>query len=73
MYEGFEIFVVLVPLDHDRWLATSEVERNGAEGVEVFQQFGGPCEAHTADAARAAVMEDTRNKIKGLLALPTQH
>lgn len=70
VYEGFEIFVVLVPLDRSRWSATSEVEREGADGVEVFQQFGGPCEADTADLARAAVLADTRHKIDDLLAEP---
>lgn len=69
-YKGFEIFVVLVPIDHGRWSATSEVERHGAEGVEVFQQFGGPCESESADAAKLAVLEDTRQKIDDLLALP---
>jgi hypothetical protein len=70
VYEGFEIFVMLVPLDHARWLATSEVERDGADGIEVFQQFGGPCEADSSDMARAAVLADTRHKIDDLLAEP---
>lgn len=71
VYEGFEIFVVLVPLDHGRWSAMSEVERDGAEGLEVFQEFGGPCEADSAEAAKAAVLADTRHKIDGLLVEPS--
>ena len=71
VYEGFEIFVVVVPLAHGRWSAVSEVERDGAEGLEVFQEFGGPCEADSADAARTAVLTETRHKIDNLLAEPS--
>ncbi len=71
VYEGFEIFVVLVPLDHSRWSATREVEREGADGREVFQQFVGPCEAASHDAAKEAVLADTRRKIDDLLAEPS--
>ncbi|HWV62560.1 MAG TPA: hypothetical protein VN019_02980 [Oxalicibacterium sp.] len=70
VHEGFEIFVMLVPLEGGRWSATSEVEREGAEGLEVFQEFGGPCDADSADAAREAVLADTRHKIDDLLAEP---
>lgn len=69
-YEGFEIFMMLVPLEHGRWSATSEVERKGADGLEVFQAFGGPCDADSSDAARSAVLADTRHKIDDLLAEP---
>lgn len=70
VYEGFEIYVMLVPLEHGRWSATSEVERHGAEGPELFQAFGGPCDADSADAAKSAVLADTRRKIDDLLAEP---
>ncbi len=70
LYEGFRIFVFVLPQGDDQWLATSEVEREGAEGIEVFQKFGGPCQGRTAEEARLAVLADTRHKIDNVLAKP---
>ncbi len=70
VYGGFDIFVVTVPLDGGQWSATSEVSRDGADGVEVFQGFGGPCAGGSADEAKVAVLADTRHKIDDLLAEP---
>jgi hypothetical protein len=70
VYEGYAIFAVVVPLDDGRWLATSEVERHGADGIETFQQFGGPSYGHTEDGAKIAALTDTRRKIDNVLARP---
>lgn len=70
LYEDFRIFVFAMPLGDDQWSATSEVERHGADGIEVFQQFGGPCYGRTGDEAKALVIADTRRKIDDLLANP---
>jgi len=70
LYEGFRIFVFVLPQGDDQWSATSEVERDGAEGVETFQKFGGPCPGRTAEEARLAVLADTRHKIDNVLAEP---
>ncbi len=67
---GFDIYTVVLPLEHGRWSAISDIERPGAEGLEVFQDFGGPCEADTAEAAKAAVLAQTRHKIDDLNADP---
>ena len=70
VYEGFRIFVFVVPEGGDQWSATSEVQRDGAEGVETFQQFGGPCQGRTEQEARLAVLADSRQKIDDVLAEP---
>lgn len=70
LYEGFRIFVFVLPQGDDQWEATSEVERDGADGVETFQKFGGPCQGRTVEEARLAVLVDTRRKIDNVLAEP---
>ena len=70
VYRGFDIYTVVVPGDHDDWSAISDVERPSADGVEVFQDFGGPCEGVTAQQAKDAVLKDTRHKIDNLNADP---
>ncbi|WP_293776432.1 hypothetical protein [uncultured Oxalicibacterium sp.] len=69
-YEGFAIYTFVMPADQGGWSAVSDVERHAADGVEVFQDFGGPCDADTAEQAKAAVLADTRHKIDNLLARP---
>ncbi|GGI15922.1 hypothetical protein [Oxalicibacterium faecigallinarum] len=70
VYGGFDIFTVIVPGDHGGWSAIADVERAGADGVEVFQDFGGPCEGQTAEQAKAKVLDNTRRKIDDLKADP---
>lgn len=70
VYEGYGIFIIDVPLVDGRWLATSEVEKHGADGMETWQQFGGPCYGHTSEEAKIATLADTRRKIDDVLALP---
>lgn len=70
VYRGFDIYTVIVPGDNGGWSAISDVERDGADGVEVFQDFGGPCEGLTAGQAKEAVLKDTRHKIDNLNADP---
>jgi len=70
VYQGFDIYTVVVPGDHGGWTAISDVERNGAEGVEVFQDFGGPCDGVTTEQAKEAVLSQTRHKIDNLNADP---
>jgi hypothetical protein len=69
-YEEYSIFTIAVPTDDHRWLATSEVQRPGAGGIETFQEFGGPCYGNTCEEALEAVMQDTRHKIDEVLARP---
>ncbi len=70
IYHGYEIFTVLVPTIGGLWSATSEIETNGADGIDISQGFGGPCEGHTSEEARALVLVDTKQKIDDLLAEP---
>ncbi len=70
VYHGYEIFTVLVPTSDGRWSATSEIETNGADGIDISQGFGGPCEGHTSEEAKALVLVDTKQKIDDLLAEP---
>lgn len=69
-YDGFDIYTVVLPDNHGTWSAISNIERMGADGMEVFQDFGGPCEADSLEAAKAAVLTQTRNKIDDLNAEP---
>ena len=70
VYHGYEIFTVLVPRGDGRWSATSEIETNGVYGIDISQGFGGPCEGHSIEEARALVLVDTKQKIDDLLAEP---
>lgn len=70
VYHGYEIFTVLLPLGDGRWSATSEIEIDGADGIDISQGFGGPCEGQTSEEARALVLVDTKKKIDDLLAEP---
>ncbi|RBA23932.1 hypothetical protein [Herminiimonas fonticola] len=70
VYHGYEIFTVIVPIGDGRWSATSEIETNGADGIDISQGFGGPCEGHSVEEARALVLVDTKQKIDDLLAEP---
>jgi hypothetical protein len=69
-YGEYAIFTVAVPTDDHRWLATSEVQRPAAGGIETFQEFGGPCYGDTCEQALEAVMADTRHKIDEVEARP---
>lgn len=70
VYLGYEIFTVAVPLEGGLWSATSEIIINGADGVDVSQGFGGPCQGHSSEEAKTLVIADTRQKIDDLLAEP---
>lgn len=70
VYRGYDIFTVAVPDDGELWSATSEIVRNGANGIEISQGFGGPCQAHSSEEAKNLVIADTRHKIDDLLAEP---
>jgi hypothetical protein len=70
VYKGYEIFTVVVPTGDGWWSATSEIETNGVDGIEISQGFGGPCQGHTSEAARIMVIADTKQKIDDLLAVP---
>jgi hypothetical protein len=70
VYHGYEIFTMLVPTDRGLWSATSEIEINGADGIDISQGFGGPCEAVTSAEAKALVLVETKQKIDDLLAQP---
>lgn len=70
IYHGYEIFTMLVPTDRGLWSATSEIEINGADGIDISQGFGGPCEAHTSAEAKALVLAETKQRIDDLLAKP---
>ena len=70
IYHGYEIFTVAIPADGGLWSATSEVEINAADGIEISQGFGGPCQGHTREEAKALAIADAKQKIDDLLALP---
>lgn len=70
VYQGYAIFTMVLPSGDGLWSATSEIEMNGADGIEVFQEFGGPCEAHSSEEAKAKAIADTKHKIDDLIAEP---
>jgi hypothetical protein len=70
-FNGFDIYTLAVPTNDGRWSATSEIERQGASGLEVFQAFGGPFVADSEQAAKAQACIDAEQKIKDILANPT--
>lgn len=70
VYHGYEIFTVVVPLGDGQWSASSEIEIEGAEGIEISQGFGGPSQAQTSEKAKAMAIADAKHKIDALLAEP---
>ena len=61
-FEDYDIFAIAVPRADGKWEATSEIEKAGAQGLEVFPGVGGPCLAETEEAARAAACNDAKRK-----------
>ncbi len=70
VYHGYEIFTVVLPTHRGMWAATSEIEINGASGMDISQGFAGPCDASTSSEAKALVLAETKQKIDDLLAEP---
>jgi len=69
-FEGYNIYTLAVPTDNGRWSATSEIERHGAPGSEIFQAFGGPFLGNTEEAAKADACNDAKHKITDIVARP---
>ena len=67
-YKGYDIFILAFPRIDGSWSASSEVQKDGALGLEVDQQFGGPFKARGEIEAKLAALRDAKMRIDAILA-----
>jgi|GEM_PF-3504449 len=67
-YKNYDIFVIAFPRPDGHWSASGEVQKYGAEGLEIAQQFSGPFKAASETQAKLAVIRDAKMKIDAILA-----
>jgi len=67
-YKNYDIFVIAFPRPDGHWSASGEVQKYGAQGLEIAQQFSGPFKANSESEARLAVIRDAKMKIDAILA-----
>lgn len=67
-YKNYDIFVIAFPRPDGHWSASGEVQKYGAEGLEIGQQFSGPFKANSETEAKLAVIRDAKMKIDAILA-----
>lgn len=69
-FKGYDIFTIALPTTDGRWTATTEVQKNGANGLETWQNFTGPFEAATDADARNAALHEAERKLVDIIANP---
>ncbi|MFZ6718869.1 hypothetical protein [Undibacterium sp. Ji49W] len=67
-YKNYDIFVIAFPRPDGHWSASGEVQKYGADGLEMTQQFSGPFMANGETEAKLAVIRDAKMKIDAILA-----
>ncbi|BBB67922.1 hypothetical protein UNDYM_3669 [Undibacterium sp. YM2] len=67
-YKNYDIFVIASPRKDGHWFASGEVQKFGAQGLEIAQQFSGPFKAKSETDAKLAVIRDAKMKIDAILA-----
>lgn len=67
-YKNYDIFVIAFPRPDGHWSASGEVQKYGADGLEMAQQFSGPFMANGETEAKLAVIRDAKMKIDAILA-----
>lgn len=69
-FKGYDIFTIAIPVNDGKWSATTEIQKMGAEGLEISQSFTGPFEAATEAEAKSAALHEAERKIADLIANP---
>ncbi len=69
-FKGYDIFTIALPAKDGRWSATTEIQKMGADGLEISQSFTGPFEAATEADAKNAALHEAERKIVDMIASP---
>ncbi|MES2069991.1 MAG: hypothetical protein V4488_06560 [Pseudomonadota bacterium] len=69
-FKGVDIFIIAIPTADGRWSASSEIQKMGADGIEISQNFTGPFEAASEADAKSAALHEAERKIIDIIASP---
>ncbi|HEV7814680.1 MAG TPA: hypothetical protein VGP06_06200 [Janthinobacterium sp.] len=69
-YKGWEIVPLAIPTEDRRWGASCEIERAGADGIEVFQGSTMQFVRDNEDDAIAAACDEAIRQIDNIIANP---
>ena len=69
-YKGWEIIPLAIPTSDQQWSASCEIERAGADGVEVFQGATMQFIRDQEDDAIAAACDEAIRQIDNIIANP---
>ena len=69
-YKGWEIIPLAIPTVDQQWSASCEIERAGADGVEVFEGATMQFIRDQEDDAIAAACEEAIRQIDNIIANP---
>lgn len=69
-YKGWEIIPLALPISDKQWSASCDIERAGADGVEVFQGSTMQFVRDREDDAITAACEEAIRQIDNLIANP---
>ena len=69
-YKGWDIVPLAVPTSGERWTASCDIERAGADGVEVFEGATMQFVRDREDDAIAAACDEAIRQIDNIIANP---
>ena len=69
-YKGWEIIPLAVPVGDNQWSASCDIERAGADGVEVFEGATMQFVRDREDDAIAAACDEAIRQIDNIIANP---
>lgn len=69
-YKGWEIIPLAVPVGGNQWSASCDIERAGADGVEVFEGATMQFVRDREDDAIAAACDEAIRQIDNIIANP---
>ena len=69
-YKGWEIVPLAIPTEDGHWSASCEIERAGADGIEVFEGATMQFVRDSEDDAIAAACDEAIRQIDNIIANP---
>jgi hypothetical protein len=69
-YKGWEIVPLAVPTSDNQWTASCDIERAGADGIEVFEGATMQFIRDREDDAIAAAVDEAIRQIDNIIANP---
>ncbi|MYM25888.1 hypothetical protein GTP46_24985 [Duganella sp. FT135W] len=70
-YKGWEIIPTALPTSDHKWSASCDIERQGADGMEVFEGATMQFIRDTEDEALAAACREAHIQIDNIIANPS--